>query len=128
MNLLLDTCTLLWWWSAPQQLSPRVLALLKAPANNFFVSPATAWEVATKYRKGKLPQGSAVISDWHQRLVIDGFVELPISMEDALKAGGLQGEHKDPFDRMIAAQSLTSGFPVVTSDEAIEGLGAERVW
>ena len=128
MNLLLDTCTLLWWWSEPEQLSPRVLALLKSPSNTVYVSSATAWEVATKFRKGKLPLGGSMIVDWHKRLIVDGFVELPISIYDALKAGSLEGEHKDPFDRMLAAQSLVSGFPVVTSDTAIEGLGAQRVW
>ena len=128
MTGLLDTCALLWWWSDPASLSKRVLSLLKDPQNQFYVSAASAWEVATKYRIGKYPNGSTVIADWETRLLKDGFRELPIGFGHALKAGTLPGDHKDPFDRMIAAQAIISAIPVLTSDPEIGNLGADTLW
>ncbi len=128
MTYLLDTCALLWWWTQPLSLSKLVLTLLKDPQNQFFVSSASAWEVATKYRIGKYPEGRLVIVEWEKRLDEDGFKELPIGFSHALKAGSLPGEHRDPFDRMIAAQSMHASIPVITCDPAIAGLGAEVLW
>jgi PIN domain nuclease of toxin-antitoxin system len=128
MKLLLDTCTLLWWWSEPVKLSSRSLALLRDPANEIWVSAASAWETATKHRIGRYPEGAAVIAGWSERLAVDGFGELAISTSHALRAGSLPGDYCDPFDRMIAAQSLIEGLPVASPDAAITSLGAERVW
>jgi PIN domain nuclease of toxin-antitoxin system len=128
MTALLDTCALLWWWNDPDKLSKRVLSLIKDPQNSFYVSAATAWEVSTKYRIGKYPNGANIIADWEKRLLEDGFRELTISISHALKAGTLPGDHKDPFDRMIASQSLITAYPVVTSDYQIGNLGAEVIW
>lgn len=128
MTYLLDTCVLLWWWSDPERLSTRILSLIKNPENHFVVSAASAWEIATKYRIGKYPQGSQVVADWEKRIAVDGFEELPIGFKHALKAGCLAGDHRDPFDRMIAAQSLLNDLPVLTCDPEIAGLGAETIW
>lgn len=128
MTYLLDTCVLLWWWSEPERLSPRALSLLKDPENRYFVSAASAWEVATKYRIGKYPQGTQVIADWEKRLQVDGFEELPIGFRQALKAGILPGDHRDPFDRMIAAQAILADLSVLTCDPEIAGLGAKIIW
>jgi len=128
MTYLLDTCALLWWWSEPERLSPRVLALITDPENRFLVSAASAWEVATKFRIGKYPQGTQVVADWEKRLLEDGFEELPIGFRHALKAGTLPGDHRDPFDRMIAAQAVLSELSVLTCDPEIAGLGAKTDW
>lgn len=128
MNYLLDTCALLWWWSDPARLSPRVSALIRDPDNRFLVSAASAWEVATKVRIGKYPEGQSAIDTWERRLAEDGFETLPITARHALKAGALPGEHRDPFDRMIAAQSLLSDLGVISCDQAIAGLGASTIW
>lgn len=128
MKALLDTHVVLWWWSEPDRLSPRALGLLKDPANRFQVSAASAWEIATKHRIGKYPEGARVIHDFGSRLVVDGFTELPVSIEHALRAGSLPGDHRDPFDRMLAAQSIIENTPIISSDEALSALGAERVW
>ena len=128
MNLLLDTCTLLWWWSEPDKLSGRSMSLLRDPTNKVYVSSASAWEIATKYRIGKYPQGGTIISEWNDRLSMDSFIELCISSVHALRAGSLPAEHRDPFDRMIAAQGIIETFSVVTPDAAVEDLGAERIW
>ena len=128
MNLLLDTCTLLWWWGEPENLSPRIRGLLIDPVNSVWVSAASAWEISTKHRIGKYPNGGRVISAWDERLLEDGFRELNISSRHAVRAGALPGEHRDPFDRMLAAQGMLENLQVASPDSAISHLGAECVW
>lgn len=128
MKLLLDTCTLLWWWSEPEKLSSRCKTLICDPINIIFISAASAWEIATKYRIGKYPGGARIITEWDDRLHIDGFREMAISSTHAFRAGTLPGKHKDPFDRMFAAQGILENIPVATPDTAIYDLGAELVW
>ena len=101
---------------------------MKDPENRFFVSAASAWEIATKHRIGKYPPGGRIIEQWSTRLQEDRFLELPISSVHALRAGRLPGDHRDPFDRMLAAQSLVEELPVLSGDAAISGLGAARIW
>ena len=127
-TVLLDTHVLLWWWSDPARLTDTVLALLKDSRNRVLVSAASAWEVATKYRIGKLPAGGRIVAEWEERIATDGFLQLAVSHAHALKAGSLEGAHRDPFDRMLAAQSLIEDVPVVSSDAALSTLGAARVW
>lgn len=128
MKLLLDTHALLFWWSAPKRLPARVLSLLRDPGNQCLVSAASGWEIATKYRIGKFPEGARIIEQWEERLQEDGFLELPMSARHALKAGSLPGPHRDPFDRMLAAQGQLESVPVVSADAAVSDLGAERLW
>lgn len=128
MNLLLDTCTLLWWWGEPENLSQRIRGLLIDPANSVWVSAASAWEISTKHRIGKYPNGGKVISAWDERLTEDGFRELNITSRHAVRAGTLPGEHRDPFDRMLAAQGMLENLLVASPDSAISRLGAECVW
>ncbi|MDA8425026.1 MAG: type II toxin-antitoxin system VapC family toxin [Treponema sp.] len=128
MKLLLDTHALLWWWSASSRLSSRVLALLRDPENAVLVSAGSAWEISTKTRIGELPSGGRIMAQWDERIAADDFEELPMTAAHCLKAGSLPGEHRDPFDRMLAAQSLLEGIPVVTADPAISALGAQTIW
>lgn len=128
VKFLLDTCTLLWWWSEPEKLSSKVLALLRDPRNLVYISAASAWEVATKNRIGKLPEGSRLLNEWAHRLGVDGFKDLAITSAHAARAGMLPGDYRDPFDRMLAAQSLLEDLPVLTCDPQIAGLGAETRW
>ena len=128
MRLLLDTHALLFWWATPDRLPARVEPLLRDPANQCFVSAASGWEIATKHRIGKFPGGARIIEQWEERLGEDGFLELPISAAHALKAGSLPGPHRDPFDRMLAAQGQLESLAVVSGDTAVSDLGAERLW
>ena len=128
MRFLLDTCTLLWWWSESGRLSVRVSAIIRDPLNALFVSAASAWEVSTKYRIGKYPGGLAVIEEWSRRLIESRISELPISAAHALRSGILPGNHRDPFDRMIAAQSIIENLPVLSPDSSFAVFGAERLW
>ena len=125
---LLDTHTLLWWWGDPERLSPRALGLIRDPANAIAVSAATAWEISTKHRIGKLPDHGGLIADFDRRLVEDGFARLPISVDQALRAGSLPGDHRDPFDRMLAAQGLIADMVIIGRDCGMDGFGVKRVW
>ena len=128
VDFILDTHALLWWWGEPERLSPRALALLRDPSIRVVVSAASAWEVATKNRIGKLPEAESIVESWAERLTEDGFSELAITTQHALRAGRLPGEHRDPFDRMLAAQSLIEDTPVLSRDPALSELGAARIW
>jgi len=128
VRLLLDTDALLFWWSAPERLPGRVVSLLRDPGNECLVSAASGWEIATKHRIGKFPEGGRIVEQWEERMAEDGFRELPVTTRHALKAGAILGEHRDPFDRMLAAQGVLESVPVVSADTAVADLGAERLW
>ena len=126
--MILDTCSLLWWWSGPQRLTPRARDIIKDPGTSVYISLASAWEISTKYRIGKLPLGERIMSEWEHRMMVDRFQEINITTLHAFRAGTFASPHRDPFDRMIAAQSMMEQVPVVTPDEQIESLGAGRIW
>jgi PIN domain nuclease of toxin-antitoxin system len=79
VRLLLDTCVLLWWWAEAEKLSPRALSLIRQRDSEIWVSAASAWEIATKYRIGKFPAGGRIVEEWEDQLEKDRFKELPIS-------------------------------------------------
>jgi PIN domain nuclease of toxin-antitoxin system len=93
-----------------------------------WVSAASAWELSTKHRTGKFPDGGHILVEWEERIAEDGFRQLTVSFNHALRAGSLPGPHRDPFDRMIAAQSLIETLPVATPDSEIGALGADTIW
>jgi PIN domain nuclease of toxin-antitoxin system len=128
MKLLLDTHALLWAQLAPQRLSKRVAPLLADGRNTIFVSAASAWEIATKVRLGKLPFAEVFEQEFLQIPQRTGYVLLPIDPETALRSGRLVGEHGDPFDRMIAAQALELDIEVISSDAKLDQFGVRRIW
>jgi PIN domain nuclease of toxin-antitoxin system len=128
VRILLDTHTLLWAAFDEDLLSKRARKLLRTPANEFFVSAASAWEIATKFRLGKLPAAHTLADDFVRIVTGAGYLLLSISVEHALRAGRLPGEHKDPFDRMLAAQAIHEDMPILSSDEQLDILGVRRIW
>lgn len=128
MNLLLDTHTLLWWAFDAPELSRRANALLAARANVLCVSAASAWEIATKHRLGRLPEASVLVQDMPGWFARAGLTELPISVAHAQRAGALSAPHRDPVDRMIAAQSLLEDVPVVGREQALLDFGVRLIW
>jgi PIN domain nuclease of toxin-antitoxin system len=129
VRLLLDTHVLLWAWRDPARLSTTARELIEDASVELLVSAASAWEIATKHRLGKLPDASPIVLSYTRNLDRLGAHELPISSRHALAAGDLGWEHRDPFDRMLAAQSILDGLPLVTSDAAFGSLGGlHRVW
>ena len=128
MTLLLDTHVFLWWLAGDERLSPSARAAIGDEHAVVLVSAASAWEIATKVRLGKLPGGVEVAGDIAACVAGQGFQPLDISVPDAQRAGLLLGDHRDPFDRMIAAQSLARDIPVVSADAALDGFGVRRLW
>lgn len=128
MKALLDTHALLWWLFDDRRLSRRARQVIEGAENDLLVSAATGWEIMTKHRLGKLPQASAVVRDLPAALRRAGFEVLPISLAHAIEAGRMTSTHRDPFDRMLAAQSRLEGVPLITDDPAFEPLGAPTMW
>lgn len=128
MRLLLDTHALIWWWDEKHRLSQRVLALLEAPENDVFVSSICALEIAIKVRLNQLAQMRDKIAIYASSVTADRFLHLPISAEHAVQAGLLMGEHRDPFDRVLAAQALTEDLVLVTRDREIARFGCKVLW
>ncbi len=128
-SLLLDTHALLWVLLDPGRIPAPTLAAVRAPGTTVYVSAASAWEIATKHRLGKLEGAAAVVSGYREHLVRLRAEELPITGHHALTAGTLQWSHRDPFDRVIAAQAMLGSLPVVTSDTALAGFpGIRTIW
>ena len=129
MRLLLDTHVLLWAWRDPPRLSRTAREVIEDASVELLVSAASAWEIATKSRLGKLLDAEALVLSYPQNLYLLGAHEVPITSRHALTAGGLTWDHRDPFDRILAAQSILEGLPLVTSDAAFATLpGLHCVW
>jgi len=103
VRLLLDTHALLCWFAGDNHLSMAVKTLLELPSTQVLVSAASAWEISTKHRLGRLPGAGPLATDFVGCVRGQGFAELPITWADAQRAGSLPGKHRDPFDRMLAA-------------------------
>lgn len=128
MTVLIDTHALLWALMESDRLSKRAKTVIEDPANRLLVSSASAWEIATKFRLGRLPEAESVVRGYPHHLARLGTTELPISAEHALLAGTLPAEHRDPFDRMLAAQALIEGVPIVSCDEALTAFRVSLLW
>lgn len=128
MKLLLDTHALLWWVLDSKELSRKARRALSDVNNDVYVSAATAWEVATKFRIGKLPDADQLAHSFSDTLQRLGFLELPISIEHAERAGLMRIKHKDPFDRMLIAQSQAEGLVLVSNEEVFDTFNVQRLW
>ena len=128
MRLLLDTHTLLWWLSENPSLPASARKLIANKNNDVLVSAASAWEIATKVRLGKLPIAIDLAHDFSAYLERERFATLPVSVEHGIRAGLLPGPHKDPFDRMLIAQALAENLAIVSNDVVFDGYGVKRVW
>ena len=128
MAILLDTHALLWWMIGDPRLSPRARAAVGAERAEVLVSAASAWELAMKVRLGKLPEAARLAHRLAESLAEQDFKPLPISLEHGRLGGLLPGPHRDPFDRILAAQALLEDLPLVTIDPAFAGFGVKVLW
>lgn len=128
MRFLLDTHALLWWLFDDARLSRRAGAALRDPGNAIFVSSASAWEIATKHRLGRLDSATPLVREFSAWMVKAAFTELPITSEHALRAGSWHVDHRDPFDRMLAAQSELAALPLISQDPAFAAFGIRPLW
>lgn len=115
-HVLLDTHTLLWLVSTPEMVAPRARDALADRSCTLWVSAASAWEIAIKTRLGRL-DGESLLSAWSDIIADMTGTELPIDSADAIFAGRLQWEHRDPFDRMLVAQATRRNLTIATRDD-----------
>ena len=128
MRVLLDTHTLIWWAIDDPKLSAKARSILSSFESDIFVSAASAWEIATKVRLGKLPGAETFVAEFPERVRKLGFRELTISIEHGQRAGLLPGEHKDPFDRMLIAQAQAENIPIVSNERIFDAYRVRRIW
>jgi PIN domain nuclease of toxin-antitoxin system len=127
LGLLLDTAALIWWVLESGRLSPAAGRAIRT-TERVAVSAITAMELSTKLRIGKLPQARLLVDEFTVRCADEGFELLSLRPEHALLAGSIPAEHRDPFDRMLAAQAIVEGLTLVSPDPAFDALGARRLW
>jgi PIN domain nuclease of toxin-antitoxin system len=128
VRILLDTHALLWWLDGDRRLSQRARRLIDSDQTAVLVSAASAWEIRTKFRLGKLPGAAAVAVDLMGCLDSQGFAPLSITVDHAQRAGSLPGPHRDPFDRVLIAQSQAEDLPLVTVDPVFGLYGVKVIW
>lgn len=128
MRLLLDTHAFLWWLAGHRMLSAKAREAIETDESDVFVSAASAWEITTKFRIGKLPEAELVASDVLSSIEAEGFASLAISVHHAQRAGSLGGAHRDPFDRLLAAQAMLEELTLVSNDRAFEQYAIARLW
>lgn len=128
MRILLDTCTFIWLASDPGQLGPAAKAALEDPHKERFLSLATVWEIVLKHNTGKLPL-PRLPEEWiEEQARIQDITILNLERSVIYRSGKLPPVHRDPFDRMIAADSLIHKMPILTPDGPYREYGCEVIW
>jgi PIN domain nuclease of toxin-antitoxin system len=128
VRLLLDSHALLWWITDNPRIGAHLHPIITDAANLVFVSAASAWEIATKHRLGRLPGVDLIVRDIEGYVRGEGFEPLPVSVRHAQLAGALPGPHRDPFDRMLIAQALEEGCTLVSNQTLFDRYGVLRAW
>ena len=128
MRLLLDTHALLWWLAGSNRLPVAAQRAIADEENDKLISAASAWEITTKVRLGKLPGAEEFAEDVAGAIAGEGFEALPITVDDAARAGSLPGPHRDPFDRILIAQALSGNLVLISSESFFDRYGVRRLW
>ena len=128
MRVLLDTHSLLWWAHEPEKLSEAALDAIGDGRNEVFVSAVSAMEIATKSRSGRLEYPSSLADHFLSRVAELGFAPLSVTCEHAAHAGNLGGRHKDPWDRLLAAQAQVETMPLVSTDGRMSDWNVQIIW
>lgn len=128
MRLLLDTHALLWWAHEPEELSDAARDAIEDGGNEVFVSAVSAMEISTKNRLGKLEYSSPLADRFLPLISEFGFAPLSVSCAHAERAGNLAGEHRDPWDRLLAAQAQMEHMPLVTVDVRLADWNVQIIW
>lgn len=128
MALLLDTHAFLWWLAGDLKLSRRARAAITRAEEEVLVSAASAWEIATKFRLGKLPGAAVIVNDIAGAIASQSFTTLSVTVVHAQRAGLLAGDHRDPFDRMLIAQARSEDLTLISNEKVFDAFGVTRVW
>jgi PIN domain nuclease of toxin-antitoxin system len=127
VRILLDTHALIWWFGNESRLSRRASSMIATQNNTILVSAAIAWELAIKVNLGKF-DALSLATELPRYAEEEGFEELPISMEHAIRAGLLPLHHRDPFDRLLVAQAQALNVPILSADAVLDQYDVKRVW
>jgi len=127
MKVLLDTHVVFWWFGDAARLSKRAKSILADAKNVVLVSAATAWELAIKANLGKI-DALELVTELGRQIAEEGFVEFPISIEHAIRAGLLPLHHRDPFDRLLVAQAQEVAVPILSGDRLLDRYDIKRIW
>jgi PIN domain nuclease of toxin-antitoxin system len=130
VRIVLDTHVFIWFSDVlgSRNVSERARTAIEDRANEVMVSAASAWEIATKHRLGRLPAGRRIVAQWSDALDVLHGTDLAVTSEHGLMAGGFDADHRDPFDRIIAAQAIIEGAQLITADPAMHIFGADILW
>ncbi len=120
--VILDTHAFVWAVAAPSRLGAEAVELIEDATNELMVSAATAWELSTKVRLGKFPEAEPIVANYQSIVDRLGAIDMPVTGEHALAAGSLSWDHRDPFDRMLAAQAIRENAVLVSKDRAFQQL------
>ncbi len=127
MEVLLDTHALIWWFEGASGLSKRASSIIASPGNLILISAAVGWELAIKVNLGKF-NTPTLVQELSRIVEREGFAELPISLEHAVRAGLLPLHHRDSFDRLLVAQAQAMGASILSADRALDAYDVRRVW
>jgi len=128
VKLLLDTHAVLWWLEANSKLGRNAAHEISDPANQCWLSAVSVFEIETKHRLGKLSLPTTLQLGWDSTLAAEAWQLLPIDLRHARQAGRLPGPHRDPFDRLLAAQSEIENLILVSCDPAFAAFGTRTLW
>jgi PIN domain nuclease of toxin-antitoxin system len=128
LKLLLDTHALIWWLAGDDMLSRIAREAIADETNSVTVSAASAMEIATKFRIGKLDQAALLAQDFDAIVASQGFAELSITVRHARLAGEMNIAHKDPFDRLLIAQAQAEDMVLVSNEALFDGFAVQRLW
>lgn len=128
MNLLLDTHAAIWWWTAPDRIGARCRRLLGDRDTRVYFSAASGYELAEKHRWRAAPVPLALLESLASHVAAEEWSVLPVSLDHALLAGRHLSPHRDPFDRLLAAQAVIENLTLVTCDPAFASFGTRTLW
>jgi PIN domain nuclease of toxin-antitoxin system len=128
LRLLLDTHAVIWWFQGNLRLPQRVRDAIEGEASAVFVSAVSAFEIALKYRLGKLPEAATFARRFILMSEEQGFTPLAVTVPHGLAAGELPIAHRDPFDRLLIAQAMVEDMTIASNERLFDSAGANRLW
>jgi PIN domain nuclease of toxin-antitoxin system len=128
VRLLLDTHAFLWWVEDAPSLPRKARAAIADPGNECFLSLVSSWEMSIKLSLGKLKLPGVIERFIPQQLAENGLHQLPIDFRHVARVAGLAFHHRDPFDRLLAAQAIEEDLAIVSADRIFARYGVRRVW
>lgn len=128
MRFLVDTHTFLWAIQSPEELGSKAGDIFVDASAELLLSIVVPWEMAIKSGLGKLKQAEIILRDFENLVAAGGYRILETMPRHVIRSGYLEPHHRDPFDRLLAAQALDLQIPIISSDEIFDDYGVQRIW